>query len=252
MLRAFGSRAREGMSFVGDGLRQWVRLGSRGPGRLLHSAFTRARRSRKVARSIFGIRFAPLAGADYYFDITTVALFRRLSRSLSAEARLLDMGTGAVAVLGISLWKRLGCRVISSDVNPALVESARKNVALNAAPIEVVCARFFDGIGDDFDVVCFNPPYVASETGDRRQLSERRSQWDGGDEGTSVIDEYLRALTTLRRPVVSYLGMNHLHVGREQMQAVLDRHRHVKVEEIHRDRALPVDIYTLSYAPSAA
>lgn len=241
------------MSLLTDGLRQSVRYGSRWarvPGRLLHVTFSRARRSRSVARSIFGIRFSPLGAEDYYFDITTIALFRRLSRSLSRDTRLLDLGTGAAAVLGISLWKRLGCQVISSDINPALVESARVNVALNEAPIEVVCGRFFEGVARDFDVVSFNPPYVGTGTGDRRQLSERRSQWDGGSEGTDVIEDYLRSLMTLDRPVLSYLGMNHLHVSREQMEAVLGRHGHVTVQEIHRDRVLPVDIYALSYDPS--
>ena len=52
--------------------------------------------------------------------------------------------------------------MLVNDVRPDLVEKARANVSANRAPIRVVEARFFDGVGGDFDCVTFNVPYVPS------------------------------------------------------------------------------------------
>src|SRR5262245_9395363 len=126
---------------------------------LVRPAFLRAARMPLVARALFGVQFAPLGKEDYIFDITTIALFRFLTHTLDSRSRLLDMGTGAAAVLGLAVWRRVGCHVIASDVNPELVTSARRNVAHNCAPIEVVQSRFFDSLDEGFDVVSFNAPY---------------------------------------------------------------------------------------------
>jgi hypothetical protein len=77
---------------------------------LLRSAFARVTRSPLVARSVFGIRFAPLDEGDYFFDVSTIALYQFLKRHLTRESKLLDMGTGAAAVLGIAAWRSVGCR----------------------------------------------------------------------------------------------------------------------------------------------
>jgi methylase of polypeptide subunit release factors len=212
---------------------------------LLRAAFARATRSPLVARSVFGIKFAPLGEGDYFFDVTTIALFQFLKRRLSRDARLLDMGTGAAAVLGIALWRSVGCRVVSCDINPALVEAARRNVAFNGAPIEVRQSRFFDAVDDQLDTVSFNPPYVPSAVGDGRDDAGRRSQWDGGRDGTSVIADYLDAVVALGRPVTSYLGMNHQHVGRDAMARVLGG-RAVDHRDTWRHAVLPVDVYTIA------
>lgn len=199
-----------------------------------------------VARALFGIRFAPaLSEHDYYFDITTVVLFQFLAKRLDRRSRLLDMGTGAAAVLGLSLWRRVGCQVISSDINPVLVTSARRNVAHNRAPIEVVQSRFFNAVPDRFDVVSFNPPYVPTSSGEERVLQERRSQWDGGADGTDVIAGYLEAVAALGRPVTSHLGMNRQHVDGRKMSRVLTG-RKVRLTEVFPHPLLPVDVYTIA------
>lgn len=214
---------------------------------LASRASGRIPRSRLLARLLFGIDFAPLGADDYYFDVTTIVLVRRVVRELDAGARVLDMGTGSRAVVALALWKRLGCRVVASDVNPMLVELARENVQRNQAPVPVVCSRYFDQVPSDLTTVIFNPPYVRTATGERRGLSHlRRSQWDGGATGMEVMQGYFQELEKLARSVTTYLGLNYRHVPREAVLSLLASFPSLRVRTVHRAPFLPVDVYTLT------
>lgn len=91
------------------------------------------------------------------------------------------MGTGTVAAIALFLWRRLGCEVVAVESDPGIATPAEENIAINRAHIPLVRGSFFDGVEGPFDAAVFNPPYVPTETGHRRHLSDRlRSQWDGG------------------------------------------------------------------------
>lgn len=203
-------------------------------------------RSRIAAQLLFGVAFRPVDGDDYYFDITTPVLARKAMESLRPGRTVLDLGTGVVAVLGLFFWKRTGSRVISSDVNPAIVQLAAANIAHNGATFPVICSDFFAKIDEPFDVVTFNAPYVTSAVAASRDLSqERRSQWDGGLEGTRVIAVFLDRLRELSHPVVAYLGVNRMHVGQEKIVPLIEVREDLVLREIYRPHILPVDIYVV-------
>lgn len=213
----------------------------------------RAVRLRLLARTLFGIDFEPLGPNDYYFDVTTVVLFRRARRVLDRNARVLDMGTGSMAVLGLALWKRLGCTVLASDVNPDLVSLARRNVQRNRAPIRVVRSRYFDAVPETVDMVLFNPPYVATRVGARRRLAEaRRSQWDGGPTGLEVIQGYFAALSEYPWPITSLLGVNTRHIPVRHFAAALTAYPRLTLSETYHHPLLPVTLYTLTNTPATA
>jgi methylase of polypeptide subunit release factors len=205
-----------------------------------------ATRSRLLARALFRIDFRPLQEDETYFDVTTPVLVRQARRRLTRSSKVLDLGTGTVAVVGLALWRRLGCAVTSADVNPESVRLAQANVDRNRAPIRVIHSNFFDAIDDDFDAVVFNPPYVPTEAGRRRGLSPRwRRQWDGGPDGLAVIEAFVRALETDRRDPLVLMGVNHRHTPREPLSTLLDRHPGVETEDVYRHPLLPVDVYVL-------
>jgi methylase of polypeptide subunit release factors len=206
-----------------------------------------ATRSRLLARALFGVDFRPLEEDETYFDVTTPVLVREAARRLSPSSRVLDLGTGTVAVVGLALWHRLGCEVTSADVNPESVGLAQANVDRNRAPIRVLQSSFFDAIDADFDAVVFNPPYVPTDAGRRRGLSPRfRRQWDGGADGLAVIDEFLTALETDARDPLVLMGVNHKHAPRGPLTALLDGHAgNVRTEDVYRHPLLPVDVYVL-------
>ena len=203
-------------------------------------------RSRWLARMIFGVELQPLTGDAYYFDITTPVLLRRVSRDVSHSSSVLDMGTGTAAILALSIWKRFGCAVTASDVNSEILEHAQSCIDLNAAPIEVTQSEFFGAIEHYFDIVVFNPPYVPTRSGERRDLSQKlRSQWDGGESGTSVIAGFLESLASLDRHVRAYVGVNSSHVKPASIVPQIEENRSLRLIELHHDSLLPVDVYVV-------
>lgn len=214
--------------------------------RLVNWSSHRVFRSRPLAQLLFGIRFVPVGPEHYYFDATTYVLARHLRRSLRREQRVLDLGTGTAAALGLTLWRHVGCAVVSADVNPKMVRMSRESVAANAAPIEVVESDLFAGVAGPFDVVTFNPPYVPTAEGERRAMTEAtRSQWDGGPSGTAVIERFLAALAALPHPVEAHVGVNARHVSEEPMRRCIAAEPTLELRGVHRHWALPIVVYVV-------
>jgi methylase of polypeptide subunit release factors len=151
-------------------------------------------RSRPLARAIFGVDFGDV-GRDRYFDVTTPLLVKAAARRLNKDGRFLDMGTGPFATIGLGVWRKVGCTVVSTDVQPDVLERAKGAVERNHAPIRVLLSRFWENVRDErFDVVAFNPPYVP--TAIAQQPSYQRSfnsQSDGGPDGTDLIHAFVDA-----------------------------------------------------------
>lgn len=77
------------------------------------------------------------------------------------DDKILDLGCG-YGVVGIFAAKRIGAgRVTMSDSNPAAVECASKNAALNGVDgVRTVLSDGFQGIDDkDYTLILSNPPY---------------------------------------------------------------------------------------------
>ena len=121
---------------------------------------------------------------------------------IGPEARVADLGTGCGAVALAIASERPGARILATDIDPACAQLCRRNAArlqlaaTQAGPdVTVVIADLFDGIGEVFDVIVSNPPYVA--TGDphlhRGDLRfEPRVALDGGECGLRVIERLIR------------------------------------------------------------
>lgn len=208
--------------------------------------------SRVLSRCLFGFWFLPLQDqADHYFDVTTLVLGRKALENMGPQSHVIDLGTGAVAVLGHFFWKKRKSDVVCCDVDPAIVALAKENIAHTNAQIQVVQSNFFDQITEPFDIVTFNAPYVNSGSGTERGLPEhRRSQWDGGEDGTDVAAEFLQSVAALGHPVVAYLGINRLHVSRELITPLIQRHSQLSLREVFRSKFLPVDVYVVDHLAS--
>ena len=170
-------------------------------------------KSRYAARLIFKIDFKPAKKGAYYFDMTTLVLTKLVLREINKDDRVLDMGTGTSSIIGLTLWKQCGCYVVCSDINPEIVSMAQKNVEFNQAPIQVKHSNLFENIEEDFDVVVFNPPYVPTKKGTMSNLSKQfQSQWDGGEDGSVIVKQFLDELQQIKRSVRVYVGVNYWYL----------------------------------------
>lgn len=83
-----------------------------------------------------------------------------------AGASVLDMGTGTGIVAIVAALN--GAEVVAVDINPAAVRCAHLNALLNQVEpaVDVREGDLFNPVQDEqFDVVIFNPPYLAGEPG---------------------------------------------------------------------------------------
>ena len=100
-----------------------------------------------------------------------------------------EIGTGS-GLIGL-YCASIGADVICSDINPIAVELVKKNLLMNKEKIigsfEVRLGDLFSvlNIGDEFDIVVFNPPYLPTTK------EEKVGGWfdkavDGGADGLEV------------------------------------------------------------------
>jgi release factor glutamine methyltransferase len=227
----------------------------RTPPAVFHQFFRRLARSRAAARGFLGIALPTLTADEHYFDATTLALVLAMRGRVARGARVLDMGCGSFAVIGLWLWKHFECQVVSTEVDAAIAERARESIRFNAAPIEVSVGEHFAGRREQFDWIVFNPPYVPTEVGRARGLPERmRTQWDGGPDGSAAIARFLAAFEREGHSASALLGVNRGHVARARVLELIERHQALALRETVRHPLLPSEVYVLvsTKSPSAS
>lgn len=215
-------------------------------GSLTLSLAMKAYRSKALARMLFGIDFPALGPKDYYFDISTLVVVRHVSRQLTPQDHVLDLGTGSFAVIGLSLWKKKGCRVTCCDINPELAASARDNVARNRAPIQVIESDLFANVAVPFNVVTFNPPYIRTSVGRDWNVDARPGQWDGGEEGTRSVGPFLAAVAQRQNRVTAYLAMNTMFVKGDTIREMIARQPQLEFIRTIRAKVLPIELHVMA------
>jgi methylase of polypeptide subunit release factors len=216
---------------------------SKGPlvQRVAHQVY----RSKALAKMLFGIDFPELGPKDYYFDISTWVVVKNVSKVVGPNDHLLDLGTGSFGVIGLGVWKKTGCKVTSCDINPELVASSRKNVALNHAPIQVFESNLFANVPVKFNVVTFNPPYITSSVGESWNIDARPGQWDGGEDGTRAVGPFLDAVAARPNHVTAYLAMNTLFVKGEKIRAMVEKVHGLRYLKTIRPPVLPIELHVM-------
>ena len=198
---------------------------------------------------LFGLDLPSLPRRCHYFDVTTLALAKASRPLLLPGARVLDMGTGSAAILGLFASKR-GCEVTATEVHEPIARQAEESIARAGAAIEVRRGPFFAGVASGLDLVLFNPPYVPTEAGVARGLPEElRTQWDGGPEGSDVISELLDAVAEREDSPLILMGVNRRHVSRDAVESLLQAHSGVELARVESS-ALGVDVYFFSIKKS--
>lgn len=105
-----------------------------------------------------------------------------------ASGRVLEVGTGSGWVAE-QIAAETDCSVVASDVNPHACESARER------GLSVVRGSLLDPfVGDAFDTICFNPPYLPTEP-DTEWGDWMEQALSGGETGRELIEPFLEDLS---------------------------------------------------------
>lgn len=146
----------------------------------------------------------------YTFQVSAEVLIPRPETELLVEKaiewltqhpacrRAADLGTGS-GCIGIALAKRFpDLQVTATDISPEALHLARMNASAHKVQgqIRFIQADLLKGIGQDFDLVCANLPYIPTH-----KLAavnsigyEPRLALDGGERGLDLIGRLLGQL----------------------------------------------------------
>lgn len=113
--------------------------------------------------------------------------------AVEPEWLVLDCGTGS-GYVGERIASEADARVVASDLNPHACRRARKR-GLDAVRADLT-ESFRSGV---FDAVCFNPPYLPTDSD---------AEWDdwmevalsGGESGRAVIEPFLDSVGRVLAP----------------------------------------------------
>lgn len=109
----------------------------------------------------------------------------------------LDLGCGC-GIQGINLVLQGASQVICLDINPLCLQNTRHNFKKNGFEnnLQLIESDLFEKIpfNQKFDVIVFNPPYVASE-------NLRWKETDGGKKGREILDRFLDSVEDFLKPI---------------------------------------------------
>jgi release factor glutamine methyltransferase len=94
----------------------------------------------------------------------------------------LDLGCGS-GVQGLFLAGK-GLKVVCVDINPKVLENAKKNFRRAGLKAEFKASNIFSKVEERFDLIAFNPPYLPSDEIKYRDL-------EGGEKGRAVLDKFI-------------------------------------------------------------
>ncbi len=129
--------------------------------------------------------------------------------------RIVDLGTGTGAILLALLHELPNATGLGTDIDPRAIETAHTNAeALGlSARVQFCQADFSDDLGDTFDLLVSNPPYIPTRDIEALEREVRdydpRRALDGGSDG---LDAY-RAIARRAPHILRHGGMAILEIG---------------------------------------
>jgi len=157
--------------------------------------------SRRITELIFGVTPYP-RNRDEHWDLTTIVLKKALNKYVKDHQKILEIGTGDLAILSIYIAKKYrDLDITAVDINPEFVINAKLNANKNKVKLNIFQSDLFSNVNSLFDVIFFNPPYVPTHNGSIYEVEKRNDIeqesiynkiWDGGEEGCDVIRRFLQ------------------------------------------------------------
>lgn len=136
--------------------------------------------------------------------------------------RFLEVGAGSGCIAVTLLAERERWTGVATDLSPGALEIARKNAGHHGvlARLELVETKWMAGVNYGFDVICSNPPYIASA--ELAKLAPEVRNFDPHlalDGGVDGLDAY-RAISLAAADLLVSSGVLVLEIGAGQKTEV--------------------------------
>jgi release factor glutamine methyltransferase len=164
---------------------------------VVHPLLNSAAQSRFLIRRLFRVRIPP--DVTVHFDPTTVLLRIALQQVVVPQDKsALEVGIGQGALLALGLKRSTHLDVEGVDCSESRVHSSRLVARHNGLVVNFFVSDLFSAVPPDrrYDLIFFNPPYVPTLLGEelkmtRRMRADSDRAWNGGQDGTDVLREFL-------------------------------------------------------------
>lgn len=196
------------------------------------------------ARLVFGARVTSPPDLHSYCEWPTILLRTVVGRYMSAASRVLELGTGAHAVLAVFIKRRWpNADVVATDIVPQRVQCARRTIAASGVDVRCIESDLFGEVDGQYDLVLCNLPQTP--TADLEALGYQpvsagaagtRLCWssDGGEDGMAVLRPLLehcpRYLSDGGRML---MAISPIHVDLNRLRDVVSRSG-LRIERVHR------------------
>lgn len=168
----------------------------------------------------------------YDFKVTKDVLIPRLDTEILIEKvikdikgmkkipKVLDLCTGS-GIIAIVLSKETNTEIIASDISRRALEVARENAKQNVADIKFVQSDLFENlVGEKFDIIVSNPPYIESceikKLDSEVRDNEPHLALDGGVDGL----DYYRKIIKQAPNFLQKFGKLYFEIGYNQAESV--------------------------------
>jgi release factor glutamine methyltransferase len=221
---------------------------------VVHPVLGVAARNRFLIHRLFGIRIP--RDVTVHFDPTTLLLRFALQQVVVPQDKsALDVGIGQGALLALGLQRSTHLYVEGVDCSESRVHSSRLVAHHNALTANFFVSNLFSAVPPDcqYDLIFFNPPYVPTRNGEELKLTRRMRAdsdrvWNGGQEGTQVLREFLLHAPSHLSPRGRVLfGVQPIFVPDHRIHALVGQGRLVMLNRITRC-CIPSTVYVLGHA----
>ncbi|WP_310621799.1 peptide chain release factor N(5)-glutamine methyltransferase [Flexibacterium corallicola] len=179
-------------------------------------------------REFWGLRFqlneATLEPRSDTETLIEVALeYCERTKGIDYPWTFADIGTGTGAIVVALLSELPNARAVAVDLSLKAAEAALRNARLNGVGdrILITCSSFVDPLGQGFDFIVSNPPYIRSIVveGLSREVREHDPMLalDGGADGLDAYRELMGSGKKLLKPT----GRLVMEIGYDQADDIL-------------------------------
>jgi 16S rRNA G1207 methylase RsmC len=139
---------------------------------LFIKTITRILSTNLFAKLLFGVDCSK-SKIKYQIGFSTILMKKALKKYIKNGYKVLDMGTGPVAIHGIWIKKNFDVDLVSTEIDDAYVDNAKRIMENNNVRFDIIKNDLFKGLEKDFDWVIFNPPFRNREDREGYKLFSR-------------------------------------------------------------------------------